>query len=567
MNVREKLKSDILGILSDAGIRKDEAGKLLEAPPEATGADLALPCFSLAQHGGKHPVQFAKELSKRVKVKGLVKDVKAAGAYLNFYADWDKIGQMLLEYILKNPEYGKGEKRKEKLLVEHTSANPDGPLHIGHLRNAVLGDSLARIFRFSGWNVETEFWVNDSGRQIAIAVMELKKKKSKPEGKPDWWVCDLYVKGNKEIEKNPALGEEVQRIIRKYEKGDKKLIRDYAFIVDNCLKGHKETLKKLGIKIDNFVKDSKFFFGNHVQKILDEVKKRVDVGNVEGKRIWVDLKRFGIEREFTLTRSDGTVIYPAKDLAYHADKFRRADYNINVLGTDHKFYAKQLVSTLSLLYPQKAERYYILFYEHLLLPEGQMSTRKGKFIPIDELLEKVFNAARKAVEEKMPDYSEELKNRIAKTVGTGALKYAMLKVSPERTYAFSIEDTLSFDGDTAPYIQYTYARAQSILRKTKARTTGKFHARLLKSGKEMRLVKHLSEFPDVVSAAVRDYRPHYICSYVFNLATLFNDFYQTVPVLKADKGERAARLALVKSVSSVLKKGLWLLGIDAPERM
>lgn len=565
-NVWNILKSDILNILSHLEVEKKELEKLLEKPPENIGADFALPCFSLAGKKGKHPVQFAKETCKVIKPEGFIKYIKPEGGYINFYADWDKIGQILLEYIIENPEYGKMEKRGEKILIEHTSANPDGPLHIGHLRNAVIGDALARIFKFCGWDVETEFFVNDSGRQIAIAVMERKKTDAKPKGKGDWWVCELYVKGNKRLKKYPSLKNEITEIMRRFENGEKSIINDYRFIVNNCLNGHKETLKKLGIKMDNFVKDSKFFFGNQVKGVLEEIKKRVDIGNVDGKRIWIDLTKFGIKREFTLTRSDGTAIYPAKDLAYHIDKFNRADYNINILGSDHKFYAKQLLATLSLLCPEKTKKYHIVFYEYILLPQGQMSTRKGKFISIDELLEKTFQNAKQIVEEKMPKYSEGLKIGIAKLVSVGALKYAMLKVSPEKTYRFKIKDILNFEGDTAPYIQYTYARARSILRKAKIKKVN-FDAKLLKDKREGKMIKMLSKFPDTVLRTVRDYKPHYICNYIFNLATIFNDFYQNLQVLKADERLKNSRLVLVECVSNVLKTGLNLLGIEAPERM
>jgi arginyl-tRNA synthetase len=571
MSPYQQFRQDVIDILwKFAKLDPIDTEKVLEKPPSNIDADLAFPCFLIARKQNKHPAQVAKEIIKKLKPRGLVKEIKVQDTYINFYADWDKLSALVLEEVLLSKEkYGCGARKKEKVLVEHTSANPDGPLHIGHFRNSVIGDSVARILSFYGYNVKTDFLVNDTGRQIGIAVMEYLKKDSKPDKKPDWWVLDLYVKGNREIERNPKLEEEVKELMRKFEMGDKEVQKLYSLIVDSCLEGHKQTLNRLGIKIDNFVKESKYLLSEKVQKILQEITKRIDIGRVDGKRIWVDLSQFGIKREFTLTRSDGTTIYPARDLAYHADKFSRADININVMGADQKFYFKQLTSVLSLLYPEQTKNYHIIFYEFLLLPEGSMSTRKGKFISVDELLDRAESVARKVVEEKMPQYSKSLKDKIAKIVSIGALKYAMVKVSPEKTYAFSIEDTLKFDGDTAPYIQYTHARASSILAKSKVSfdKSIKIDGRLLSHEKERAIIKHIMEFSQTVQSAAESFRPHYIANYTYKLATLFNDFYQELPVLKADEKTRMARLVLVKTVQTVLKIGLNLLGIEAPEKM
>jgi arginyl-tRNA synthetase len=540
----------------------------LEKPPNPEFGDIAFPCFSLSKELKKDPEEIAKDLSKRLKPKGLIIEIEARGAYVNFFIDWSKISQNILEEVLgKKENYGRRRRGGRKILVEHTSANPDGPLHLGHFRNTIIGDCLAKIMEFSGDDVQTESWLNDTGRQIAVAVYEYVNSNSKkPDKKPDWWVFDLYLKGNKRVEKNKEIEEEIKEMIKKFEAGDEKLKRLFSFLTKECIKGHKETFSKLGIRIDHFFRESKSLFDGSVMRILNRVK-RLPEGKTEGKRIWVDLKKFGIEREFTLTREDGTTIYPARDLAYHEHKFSKAKFNLNVIGTDQKFYFKQLNSVLSLLFPKKAKNYHVVFYEFLLLPEGTMSTRTGKFISIDELLTNAFKEAKRVVSEKMPEYSEKLKEEIAKKVAVGALKYAMVKVSPEKTYAFKIKDALKFEGNTAPYIQYTFARACSILRKSGMKEIKKFDASLMKHPYEVGLIKMISEFPDVVQKSSRDFRPHYIANYAYNLATKFNEFYQYMPVLHAQENMRFARLALVKSVSIVLKNSLGLLGIEAPERM
>jgi arginyl-tRNA synthetase len=219
-----------------------------------------------------------------------------------------------------------------------------------------------------------------------------------------------------------------------------------------------------------------------------------------------------------------------------------------------------------LLYPEKTKNYHIVFYEFLLLPEGTMSTRAGKFVSVDDVIMDAIKEAEKTVNEKMPDYPEELKKKIARVVGIGALKYAMIKVSPEKTYAFNIKDTLKFEGDTAPYIQYTYARCKSILRKAKI-APKKFDVSDLKDEKEIDIIKKLAEFPETILKSAEDFRPHYIANYLYDLATLFNEFYHKSPVITADEKTKVARLALVESVSIIIKNGLNLLGIDVLEKM
>lgn len=563
MNAAEKFRSEVVGVVSrKTKVQKDRIGKILERPPDNIGSDFALPCFTLDK---KNPVVFAKELSEKIKPSGFIREVNFYGPYVNFYADWGKLGDAVLKEILREKDsYGSVKTVGKSILVEHTSANPDGPLHLGHFRNSVIGDSLSRIFTFSGHKVRTDFLVNDTGRQIAIAVMEYVKRKPKIKGKPDWWVLDLYVKGNKKVKKSKKLAESIQVLVQKFEGGDKELRKHFRFITQKCLEGHKETFDKLGIRVDRFSPESEFIFKGDVTKVLERVK-RCKEAKEDGKRVWMNLKRFGIEREFNLTRSDGTSIYTLRDLAYHRYKLSSADFNVNIMGTDQRLYFKQIVSTLKLIMPKDADKYHIVFYEFLTLPEGTMSTREGNFVSVDDLIEKATKAAEKTVKEKMPKYSAKLKSDIARQVGVGALKYAMVKVSPEKTYAFSVKDSLIFDGDTAPYIQYSHARACSILKK--AKSPGRCNTKLLNKKEEMNLIRHLMLFPETVSNAARDYRPHYIANYAYKLASLFSDFYQSVPVIKADPKTRSARLALVRAAQITLGNSLGLLGIDAPEQM
>jgi arginyl-tRNA synthetase len=591
------LKNEIIKVLENVGIKNP----LIEKPPQEANADLAFPCFSLAKSMNKNPVDIAYELAVKMVQSKHIKDIDVAGPYINFHADWSKLGQLVLKDIAKNKDkYGSGTKKKKNVLIEHTSADPHGPLNIEHFRNSVLGDSIARLISFSGSNVSTIFFVNDTGRQIAIATTEYLKRPLEKGRKPDWWVLDLYLNGNRVLEKDEKFKACVEDNIRKFEAGDSGLRKNFELITGECLKGFRQTLAGLGITIGEFYTESTLLNTGAVKALLEDARKLPETRMDKG-RLWIDLTKFGIDREFTITREDGTTLYPARDMAFHRYKFSKADANVNVIGTDQKFYFKQLNSALSLLHPKEAENYSMVFYEFLTLPEGSMSTRAGRFVSVDDVMEKALKLAEKVVNEKMPHYAPSVKKDIAKAVGVGALKYVMIKASPEKTYAFSVEEALSFEGNNAPYIQYTHARARSILSKAAISAFPDFHAKFLTWPHEVALLRKLSEFPEAAELAARDMRPHYIATYAYELATIFNEFYQAVPVLKAaepggaaiiqknlplnhisrsplaktrkkmnigpDPMVKQSRLALVMAVALVLKRSLELLGIEAPDKM
>lgn len=585
----DRFRKDVCKIAGDALEKPyNEIASLLEKPPEGVGADLALPCFFLSKERRADPKAIASEavlkITENGKLKGQISRVEADGPYVNFYADWDALAPFLINEIKSlGGDFGKGIEKK-KILIEHTSANPDGPLHLGHFRNTVIGDSIARILKFSGNSTKTISLVNDTGRQIAIAVREYldnnSKSAKKPNKKSDWWILDLYLKGNQRLEKDKSIKEDVSKIIRKFEGGNKTLRKTFHKLTEECVNGHKQTMKNLGISIDNFDRESDLLFDGTVKTVLNRAKL-LPCAKTEKKRLFMDLSKQGIEREFTLTREDGTTIYPARDLAFHYRKFSKAERNINIIGTDQKFYFKQLVIVLEKLFKKETKNYDIVFYEFLKLPEGSMSTRQGKFVAVDDAVDDALKMAKKVVTEKMPHYSNKEKESVAKAVGIGALKYAMIKVSPEKTYSFNMKDALSFDGNNAPYLQYTHARACSILRKaTKKEILSKQAAGdYILTDPEIALLSHIGAFPAVVEKAAKDLRPHYIANYSYTLATKFNEFYEKCPVLKPGKAQRGTeaedefesirkvRLGLVDAARTVLENSLNLLGINAPDKM
>ncbi|HIP25802.1 MAG TPA: arginine--tRNA ligase [Archaeoglobus profundus] len=529
---------------------------------ESEHADLACTiAFKLAKEQKRNPQEIAEEIVAEVEPREYVGSIEVVNGYINFFVS-DEFLEDTIEIILdQDYEYG-GLKLKGEVLIEHTSANPDGPLHVGHIRNAIIGDTLARMFKKAGFKVKTQYYVNDMGRQIAIAVLGYKKFGIDRSKKPDHAVVEAYIKMNKLLEENPELEKEVEELMIKYERGDEETVKLFKEVVEKALKGIVETLKKLNIDHDEFVWESEFIRNGYVDKILKMLDEK---GLIKKDGAWIiDLKDLGYEKEVVIKRENGTTLYITRDLAYHLWKNENFKRFINVFGADHKLVGRQLQDILKLLGLKPPE---IVFFEFVSLPEGSMSTRKGKFISADEVISKVYEEARKIVE-KREDLSEEEKEEIAKAVAIGALRFDFVKVAPEKPMTFDWKKALDFEKQTASYIQYSHARCCSILRK--AVESGMpdldFQPELC-TDKERKLVVMLSKFPYILQQVINELKPSIFADYLLSVANLFNEFYRDHPVLKADSEYRMHRLAIVDATRIVLRNGLELLGIEPLERM
>ena len=534
---------------------KKEVGEVsLEIPPDSSMGDYALPCFSLAKALKKNPVEIAKELASKIKSKYIEKiDVK--GPYLNFYVNKGILAKDTVNEILKKKEkYGSsGIGKKEKLLIEHTSINPNASPHVGRARNALLGDSLVRLFRFQDYKVEVHYFVNDIGKQIAMLVLGAKGKVTFDS------LLETYVKFNQDLKKNPRLEKDVFDLLAKLENGDKKVKEQFKNIVAICIEGQEKILNKLGIKYDFYDYESKYLFNKDTKEILKKLEKTGKLKTDEAGTI-VDLSEYGLEMRnpvLVLTRNDGTSLYSLRDLAYNIEKLKKTKNNLIILGEDQKLYLQQIAAALDIL-GYKAPR--VLHYSFILLQEGKMSTREGNVVLLEEFM---AEAKKKALNElKKRGRADE---KTAEMIGYGALKYSILKVNPDKNVLFDWDVALNFEGDSGPYIQYSHARACSILENEKWK--GKVDTTLLKEEKEIQLIDKLSKFGDVVLEATNNLKPQVIATYMNELARAFNEFYHECPVLKAEKSIKNARLALVDATRQVLKNGLYLLGIEAPEKM
>jgi len=572
----EEFEDEVAGKLKELLVKIDREfaeNIKLEIPPSPDKGDLSFACFPLAKILKKPPQEISAEIARAVEKGEWIDRVEACGGYVNFFINVEKLCAETVRLIREMDEkYGSFESRKEKVIIEHTSANPNGPLHVGRARNPIIGDTLVRVYRFYGYSVKSQFYVDDLGKQVAILAWGLKNidPSTLPppsREKADHHLVRFYQRAYQMMEENPDVEEEINEITRLCESGDEKTIEMVREAYEKALDGIKESLKRINVEFDEFVEESRFVRDGSVYKVVEELKKSKYAGSEDGAW-YIDLKEFGIQgrdTRFFFTRKDGTTLYATRDIAYHIWKLNQADIIINVLGEDHKLEAKQVEIALRILGMKRLPK--VVFYSFVTLPEGKLSTRRGRVIYLDDLIDEAIERAYREVKKRRGnELDEERLREIAEIVGIGALRYNIVKIQPEKDIVFKWEEALNFEGDSAPFVQYAHARACSILRKESA--PEKITVRNLKHPSEISLAKVLSRFPNVVKISCTQNRPHLIPSYLFELASTFNQFYRDCPVLKAESEEiRKERLALVDSVRIVLRNGLSLLGIEAPEEM
>jgi arginyl-tRNA synthetase len=544
---------------SDLGLNLDESEH----------ADLASRiAFSLARRYKKPPAAIAADIVAHLELpteNTLIGDVAAVGPYINFFVNTAFLRETLHELQGGSRAEKKREKKHEKIILEHTSANPDGPLHIGHLRNAVIGDVLVRVLKRAGYEVETQYYLNDMGRQIAVVVWGAERIPRDERKKADHAVADVYIAANRMLEGNEDLQVEVGALMRRYEAGDVEVVRKYEAAVQKCLSGIQASFERLNIQQVVFVRESEFARSGAVRAVIEELKEKGEVKR-EGSALLLQLE--GIEKALVIQRTDGTSLYTTRDLAYHRWKATRGDRLIDVFGKDHELVSQQLAKALELLGVKPPE---FVIFAFVSLPSGSLSTRAGRYIAADDLMEKIEERAYEEVAKRRTDLDERKKREIARKVGIGALRYDMVKVSPDKHILFNFDDALDIEKKGAPFIQYSHARACSILRAAEAQgyyaVNAEYDAALLKEPGEIGLIKKLSQLDFIIDAAATDLKVHQVAKYARELAETFNLFYKDCPVLNAENELRKARLVLVDCARIVLHDVLDMLGIEAPEEM
>ncbi len=571
MSIREQFESEVMDAVNSA-LEKIGSPGLKFITESSDMADLAVPCFTMSKELRKDAKIIAEELAAKIEPAGLITKVSSLNGYLNFMMDDKALVKETLDSIIREGDkYGSLPDKGIRINVEHTSTNPTGPIHVGRARNPIIGDTLARCLRRCGYDVQTEYYVNDVGKQVVIltwGVNNVPKGSVAEEDrdKTDHKLVAYYREANKRMENEDDVKEQISEMLRRFEDGDKEVICKVRETAEAMLDGLKETLADINVELDRYTWESDFITDGSAKKVVEELKASKYAGQTDDGSWYLDLKDFGIHgknTKFTFTRSDGTTLYTTRDLAYHLDKFKRADKAIDVLGEDQKLGSKQLCSALEILGSDKIPE--AMFYSFVSLPEGKMSTRKGVVVYLDDLIDEAVSRATDEIRSRRNDLSEEAMNKIARMVGIGAIRYNIIRVHPEKQLVFKWNEALNFDGNSGPYIQYVHARACSMLKKA-----GEYEhdtdPAMLTDEYEIALIRELSKFSDVLKQAGELKRVHALPAYGHKVAAAFNQFYAVVPVLAADEN-RNARLTLVESTRTVLRNVLDCLGIDSPEEM
>jgi len=539
-----------------------EIEDLLEIPPNPELGDYSFPCFSLAEKLKDNPSQVAIELREKIGDAPATdfEDVQTKGPYLNFFMNRKSLArQVVWDAILKRKDYGQSKIGKgKKVVVEFSSPNIARSFGIGHLRSTIIGNSLANIFEFQGFKVIRINYPGDWGTQFGRLILGYEKfgNEKKLEKNPIKHLMEVYVKVNKKQYEEGARKE-----FKKLEEGDKKSLMLWKLFKNLSLEEFEKIYKLFGIKFDSVEGES--HYNKKTQKTIQELKEKKLLKKSEGAHI-VNLKKYDLGVSL-IKKSDGATLYATRDLAAAIERYKKYKFEkmIYEVGQEQKLYFKQLFKILELMGYDWAKNCEHVYHGHYLDKDGKrFRTRKGKTVFIGDILNETIAVAEKEIKKREPKiFKKQLKERAIK-IAIAAIFYGDLKNNHKNNIIFNIKKFVSFEGNTGPYILYSYARASSIMKK--AGEQKKFKVYDLEP-KETELVKKLSQFPEVILNAYRSLNPSIIANYSYQLAQIFNEFYHACKVIGSE--QESFRLALVQSFRQVLKNSLKLLGIDTIEEM
>ncbi len=554
----------------------------LERPKSLEFGDLTSNvAMILASKEKKSPQDLANGIITELKQSSGVMDVcddirVVAPGFINFYIKTDLI-QQELDVILDDKKYGSSEIGKnKKVIIEYSSPNTNKPLHVGHLRNNSIGMCLANGLEFTGFKVVKTQVVNDRGVHIMKSILSYDRwgKNKTPKDadqKGDKFVGGYYVKFGKELENNPGLETEAQEMLEKWEAGDKDIRKLWEKMNDWIYSGWEETYKKFGSEFDkNYYESNLYTKGKEiVEKALEQgVVKKTDTGTVA-----IDLSEEGLggreSGEKVLLRENGTTVYMTQDIYLAKNRFDDYDFDrlIYVVGDEQIYHFKVLFTILKKLGFDWTDKLLHYPYGQVLLPDGKMKSREGKVVDADELINEMNSFAKTEIDKRQTELSEDEKNRTAEAISGAAIKYWFLKNNQKTSIIFDPKQSLDFEGNSGPYLLYTYVRLGSILEKENVKNKVVKHNIENLGEEEIKALRLLMQWPQIMNDFTEHLQPNFICEYLFELASLMNSYYHEVPILKSEKGVRETRLALLQSVRLVLQNGLNILNINTVEKM
>lgn len=572
--IKEQVQNALLRI--GAGVFTTEAFPelIVETPPSLELGDIAFPMFRFSRVLKMAPAQVAQRVKDELHQSDLICEIQVKGAYLNLFFDRSLLSRaILMEILQKKEEVGTQPAKNQKILVEFSCPNTNKPLHLGHCRNNILGDSISRIFKKAGFDVKKINLINDRGVHICKSMLayQLFGNGITPESagkKSDHLVGDFYVKFAAEQAAHPELEKQAQELLVKWEDGDPATLELWKQMNQWAVDGIRETYRRMGISFDHYQFESETYqLGKDI--VETGVGRGVFYRESDGS-VWIDNEDVGLDKKIVL-RSDGTSIYITQDLgtAVKRQELFQFDRMIYVVGSEQVYHFQTLFAIMKKLGYEWAKDCYHLSYGMVNLPEGKMKSREGKVVDADNLMELLYQMSFQVVAEKHPEWQEEEKSCAAEKISLGALKYYLLNFNTAKDILFLPEKSISFDGNTGPYLQYSTARIHSLL--TKAGNV-QGDPNLLQDypfeKEEWEVISQLMNFDYAVLQAAAEYSPLEICSYLYELARSYNKMYHELPILGADNEiSKSVRLMITQAVQYVLKAGLSLLGIDSLERM
>jgi arginyl-tRNA synthetase len=561
-----KTFAEILALVLDGISSLEEIERSIENPRFMNQGDLAFPCFQLARTLRKSPVMIAQELSHQLQNRGndSFERIEAAGGYVNGFLNKAKTSKEVLTEILeKQNSYGNlaiGE--DSTVTIDMSSPNIAKPFSMGHLRSTVIGNSLSLILEKCGYKPVKINHLGDWGTQFGklITAYKLWGSEEKVKENPIKELLALYVRFHEEAERQPELEQDGRDWFRRLENGDKEALHQWEWFREESLKEFKKIYDVMGIEFDSYAGEA--FYNDKMENMVQLLDEKGLLEESDGAQV-VRLDESGLP-PCLIKKSDGATLYSTRDLA--AAKYRYDEYDfaksLYVVGNEQSLHFRQLKAVLVKMEFDWADDLIHIPFGMMLKDGKKMSTRKGKVVLLEEVLNDSILLAKKNIEQKDPDL--QLKDETAEAVGTGAIMFHDLKNFRLNDIEFSLEDMIKVEGETGPYVQYTNARSQSILRKASFhKQNGQIH---LNGEAEWPVIIELSGFPEAVKRAVENSDPSQIAKYVLDLAQAFNKYYGEVRILEEDEGKQS-RLALVQSVSIVLEEGLRLLGIKSPKEM
>ena len=539
------------------------------APPKPGMGDVAVRLFEAARKLKTAPPKLAAEIAEKADFGDLVSEAKPAGPYLNLRVNRAAFAKSIVgEVRAGGAHYGSSQTGAGKrALIEHTSINPNASPHVGRGRNAMIGDSIARLLRFEGYDTSVHYYVNDIGRQIGLLVLAAAKLEDLAFDQ----ILDLYVQANERAKTDEAFAAEGYEMLARMEKHEPEVTAQFEKVVNLCLTGQLAVLGRLGAAYDRFDRESQFLQDPRLDAVRAALEQRGALFEDEEGRIVVDFAKLGHEAEhgqfFVLMRANGSSMYGYRDIAYNIEKAAQgADLNLVVLGEDHRLYQQQVGMILEAAGHTPPEP---IYYSYIVLKDGKMSTRQGKVVLLADFLDQAAALSAEQVAEQCKELSPEEQQKIAEQVAVAAIRFSVLRVAPNKNVTFDMHENLSFSGDTGPYIQYSCARINSILRKYEEKLAQSPADDFpLTEDAEWALILKISDFPNVIAGAINQRNIAPVAQYALETARLFTTFYHDCKVLTAETPALIeARAQLCAATLQTITNALHLVGIEVPERM